>query len=175
MDKAFDEEGYRIRPLMDEDREKFFYEDEYWCKNYQMSIVWYLKLYIFADKYSVHQLRDDIMTAFLGQPHYWEWYPDPDERIIPLAYDNLPASTKFYQLLVYSTAHFWAPCIDTASLLRSIREWDAEFALEVSFALAQRAIWNQEPSTSIHIYHNHLGLNEKACRERIKNRAHIIR
>jgi hypothetical protein len=70
MDKAFDEEGYRIHPLIDEDREKFFYKDEYWCKNYQMSIVSYLKLYIFADKYSVHQLRDDTITAILGQSHY---------------------------------------------------------------------------------------------------------
>jgi hypothetical protein len=50
--------------------------------------------------------------------------------------------------------------------------------------LTQRVIWNQEPSTSIHIYHNdqmnscifheHLGLNEKACRERIKDRAQIF-
>jgi hypothetical protein len=59
-----------VHSLIDEEREKLFYEDEHWCNNYQMSTISYLKLYIFADQYSVHQLGDDIMTVMLGQSFY---------------------------------------------------------------------------------------------------------
>jgi hypothetical protein len=54
--------------------DKVYFQDECWTKNYNMSIFSYLKLYIFADKYSVHQLRDDVLTVILGQAFYWEGF-----------------------------------------------------------------------------------------------------
>jgi hypothetical protein len=70
--KAFDELDYQTRPLSGSQRRKLYYENEMWTDKYRMGVVSNLRLYIFADKYSVHQLRDDIMTAMLGQAHDWE-------------------------------------------------------------------------------------------------------
>jgi hypothetical protein len=63
---AFDEAGYKICATSDDERDKLYYMDDCWVKSYQMSFVSYLNLYIFADKYSVRQLRADILTAMLG-------------------------------------------------------------------------------------------------------------
>jgi hypothetical protein len=185
--KAFDETGYKIHHLTDEDRERLFYEDEYWYKNYQMSMVSYLKLYIFAYKYSVHQFRDDTMTAILGQSRYWEWYADSGETIVPLACDHtfqhLP---RYHQFMEYCTVHFWLPSPGnhTATCLRNLREWDEAFACEVSIQLALWHRRDREVGTSTDmceyrdlnscVYHEHLVLDDVACRERSKENAHIF-
>lgn len=59
--KAFDESDYMCLP-----DGSMYFDDEIWIKHFNMSSISYLNLYVFADKYSVHQLRDDIMTAIHG-------------------------------------------------------------------------------------------------------------
>lgn len=55
-------------------------------------MISFLNLYIFADKYPVHQLCDDAMTALIDQIDTWGWHPDPTFAFVSKAYSNLPTS-----------------------------------------------------------------------------------
>jgi hypothetical protein len=96
-----------------------------WLNWYNMAKVLYLNLYIFADKCSFHQVRDDIMTAMLGQAKTWFWYNDPTETLISTAYDKLPSSVKFRRWIVIWAAHLWLTEAgeDVGLRLRSLHEW----------------------------------------------------
>tara|TARA_R110002003_G_scaffold95_1_gene7234 strand:+ start:10143 stop:10826 length:684 start_codon:yes stop_codon:yes gene_type:complete len=185
--KAFDELDYQTQPLSDSQLQKL-YEDERWTDKYRMGVVSYLSLYIFADKYSVHQLRDDIMTAMLGQTYDWNWFPEPDEDLLILAYDNLPESAKFLRFMVLCAAYCWvtedtADCRERLALLRL---WRQEFALEVAVALAEAVQINHkdEPTTfpgflgkdsqDSCVFHEHLEHDKDSCRKRIRNKAHVF-
>ena len=104
---AFDEEKYQTQPLSD--RGNDFYENKVWLKHHRAMIESYFNLYIFADEYSVHQLRDDILTAMLGQAHNWDVFPHMDEELVAAVTNHLPGSAKFTQFLALGTAFFWLP------------------------------------------------------------------
>lgn len=120
-------------------REKMYFQDKTWLENYRTVLESYLNIFVFADQYSVHQLRDDILTAMMGQAHNWEWFPDPDEDLLASAYDRLPNSAKFMRLLVISTAHCWLADVnaDCVARLQLLRQWNSDFASEVSLIQAQ--------------------------------------
>jgi len=184
---AFDEHGYQPWLVSDTKLCAMYYDDEAWVKNAKMSLVSYLNLYIFADKYSVHQLRDDILTAMLGQAFAWDWYPDPEADLLATAYDNLPNSARFLKFLVVCTALFWLVVSDgdCTARLRTLRQWQPDFAFEVSMKQAQMlhkghknddgvfvSYHEQLPNSCV--FHEHLVCNANACRERIKNKSHVF-
>jgi hypothetical protein len=187
LPKCFDKCGYQSHAMSFDDIGKVYFNNEYWMRNYQMSAVLYLKLYIFADKYSVHQLRDDILTVMLGQASYWDYYPDPEQTLLTLAYNNLPDSAMFHQFMALITVYFWlpVPTEDAAARLRRLSEWQPDFALDVSVKQAQMLQKNRNDKESIDwygyveklnscIFHEHLVLDKDACRERIKNKIHVF-
>jgi hypothetical protein len=122
--KSFDEVGYQNVRSCEDAGEDMYFEDAQWKKNYLMAQTSSLNLFIFADKYSVHQLRDDIITALLGQANTWRWSPDPNQELITKAYDNLPETAKFHKFMVHCTAHCWLaePGQDLTARMRSLVE-----------------------------------------------------
>lgn len=64
---VFDEEAFHTRS---DDEDKIF-DHERWLPNTISFHLTLAKLFILADKYSVPQLRDDILTALIGQS--WKW------------------------------------------------------------------------------------------------------
>ena len=66
-------ESYSVEELNDR-----YYNNPIWISSYQHISMSLLKLYIFADKYSVDQLRDDILSALMGYSLSWQWWPDPE-------------------------------------------------------------------------------------------------
>jgi hypothetical protein len=72
---ALDEGMYHPIVLDNEQTDTLYYKNKEWLTNFRSTVTSYLRLYIFADKYNVHQLRDDILTAFISQAQAWNWWP----------------------------------------------------------------------------------------------------
>jgi hypothetical protein len=98
-----------------------------------------LSLYIFVDKYSVHQLHDDFMTAMFAQSTSWEQFPEPTPHLLTTVYNNLPSSAKFHRLIILCIAYFWLTEAEANPTvrLRSLHEWQPNLAFEISVALTQ--------------------------------------
>lgn len=192
-----DEGGYHPLPLhlpascesLIETREEYELRE----KNYNMAQVSYLKLFIFADKYNVHQLRDDILTAMVVQLQAWNWSPDFNQDLLTLAYDNLPDSTTYLKFTVQFTTHFWLlesthpfnkDCeLDVTGRLRLLQKWRPDFAFEVGLAqaLTLQKSKDEHELSSYYIsnpnsgaFHDHIGHDQAACRKRIGNKAHVF-
>ncbi|ORY16108.1 hypothetical protein BCR34DRAFT_137245 [Clohesyomyces aquaticus] len=87
------------------------------CRSIYEITVAFLELYIFADRYSVHQFRDDILSALFGYCIASRWWPDPNVDLINNAYENLPPTAQFIRFLVIPFSYFFNPL--KASPLRS--------------------------------------------------------
>jgi hypothetical protein len=109
---ALDEHNYCVVFKTERPQEDVCFESAEWINNYRATVVSYLRRYIFADKYNIHQLRDDIMAAVIAQVRAWNWWPDPDKELIQFAYANLPKSSKFLRFLVLSAVYLWLPLPD---------------------------------------------------------------
>lgn len=146
-----------------------------------------LNLYIFADKYSIHQLRDDIITDLLGQANTWCWSPDVNQALLTKAYKNLPESAKFHQYMIHCTAHGWLaePDQDLAVRLHPLMERQPTFVFEVSLAqgqIIQKCSKNRDGRYYMFsdcikdsCYSNeHLVYDKSACRKRIRTKAHLF-
>lgn len=111
----------------------FNFENPGWVNMYRLSLLSFLRLYIFADKYDVPQLRDDVLTALVAQSNTWGWWPDVERELIEFVYANLPPVSKFIRFLVMATAYVWLAqygCC-SASKVREIREMNEDFAFDV--------------------------------------------
>jgi hypothetical protein len=185
--KAFNEAGYHSPRLSGDQPDTLYNKNTTWMAQYNMTTISYLNLYTFADKYLVHQLRDDIMTALLGQANSWELFADPTPKLLTTAWEKLLASAKFQRWMVLSTAYYWAtePGKDLAIRLRSLNEWQPDFAFEVSLAQAQILQNKQDRAEGLAYYHLkampdscvlhvRLVLSKDECRERIKSKAHVF-
>jgi hypothetical protein len=75
---------------MSEAQSNAFHTHSTWLAHYCAFIMTIARFYIFADKYRVPQLKDDIMTALVVQYSAWGWWPDPAADLISLIYGNLP-------------------------------------------------------------------------------------
>lgn len=142
------------------------------------------RLFILADKYSVPQLRDEILTALVGQCRRWSWWPDEDE-LASLTYGNLPASSKYSKFLVYSIAWVGIPHgeVDAEQKMQTLRELNPDLAFEVGMSYAVQARSHEDSKMSIDIskylpnaclFHDHTDLTETACRKRIASRPHVF-
>jgi hypothetical protein len=137
---AVDEDKHRLGPYPDEGNNNTYFKNKEWRASFQSTVTSYLRLYIFADKYNVRQLRDDIMTAFVAQVHACNWWPDPDEELIQFTYANLPTSSKFLRFFVVSAAYLWVPLPgeDCATKMRAMRAMHTDFAFDVSLVQGER-------------------------------------
>jgi hypothetical protein len=67
--KVFDEYGYQTLPISYEWLDHLYMKRVSWLEKYRPVPLSYLRLFIVADKYSVHQQRDDILTSMIGHVH----------------------------------------------------------------------------------------------------------
>jgi hypothetical protein len=167
---------------------QMYYEDSTWIGTYNKYLTSFLNLYIFADKYSVHQLRDDIMTAIFVQCFTWNWFPDPNQQWLAAAYAALPPSAKIVRLMILTAALYWLPDggKDLATRIQTLHEWQPAFASELSLAQAKMLQAQRDGAPlSLHSYcrtsfassckfHEHLLLDQNACRERIREGANVF-
>jgi hypothetical protein len=185
---AIDNDKYHPIVVVDEHTNQMYFNNEEWLRNFRSTIISYIRLYTFADKYNVHQLQDDILTAFIAQAHTWNWWPDPDKELIQFAYSNLPKSSKFLRLLVLSTAYLWLSTADgdTVAKLRAIQAMHPDFFFDVSVAQTERLRNSVSAKVGIPfrladgipnscVLHEHLVHSKEQCRPRIRNNAHIFK
>ncbi|KAI4663655.1 uncharacterized protein J4E78_004071 [Alternaria triticimaculans] len=183
--RAIDESAGRHSPeVLEEAKRLCFYNPE-WLDNYLLLLLSFLRLYIFADKYDVPQLRDDVLTALIAQSTTWSWWPGPQKKLIKFTYANLPPSSKFTRFLVLSTAYtwFWRPEDCSATKLRALKEANEDLAFDVAVVQIQR-LKDEKSSKDMPsrlkdalpnscALHDHLH-NAEMCRERIYNQPHIF-
>ncbi|KAI4928972.1 hypothetical protein J4E85_005594 [Alternaria conjuncta] len=157
-----------------------------WINGWRLSLLSFLRLYIFADKYNVPQLRDDVLTAMVAQSNAWNWWPDIDRELLDSAYANLPPSSKFIRLFVLSTAYCWLPELETCSAtrIRTMMEMNEEFAFEVIVVQNQMLkdnmssgglpLWMEDAVPDSCTLHEHLVQEAKQCRKRIRDQPYIF-
>ncbi|KAF9695042.1 hypothetical protein EKO04_006998 [Ascochyta lentis] len=178
---AFDEETfYTCCETAD-----LFYANMIWTDNVDRFYLCMAKLFTFADKYSVPQLRDDILTALVGQCWRWNLWPNHESDLVHVAYSNMPASSKFAKFLACSIA-----CValttskgDAVVKMQSLRNLNPDLAFEVSLVYAGLAQKHKNYSISVDIsdillsscpYHDHSLISKEQCRKRIADRPHIF-
>ncbi|KAI4935537.1 uncharacterized protein J4E92_002828 [Alternaria infectoria] len=183
--RALDEPGYH-QLTHSEDTDKLYFENPEWFEGYCLSLLSFLRLYVFADKYNVPQLRDDVLTAVLAQSISWNWWPDIEQGVIQFAYANLPSSSKFIRFLVISTAFVWLSqdgnC--SATKLRILRELNEDFAFDVTVVQFQRLktkktsegvpLGMKDAVTNSCALHEHLVQDAEQCRKRIHHQPYIF-
>jgi len=183
--RALDEPGDH-QPTYPEDTERLYFENPEWAEGYCLSLLSFLRLYVFADKYDVPQLRDDVLTAVVAQSISWDWWPDLEQGVIEFAYANLPSSSKFIRFLVISTAFVWLSQDEncSANKLRMLKEKNEDFAFEVMIVQNQRfrnekssdgmPLWLEEALSNSCVLHEHLVQDAGQCRRRIHDQPYIF-
>jgi hypothetical protein len=166
---------------------RLYWKNDEWLQQYNDCTTSLTKLYIFADRYAVHQLRDNIMTAICGRALAWDWWPDPDEDFLRLAYDNLPASCQLIRFFVIEQATLGITSGDVETNMKNLHSWNSEFYMQVTMLMAKRleAVDNRKREADIVEFedllpnscavHEHMVLDKDACRERLANRMHIFK
>ena len=171
-----------LRKLAPEDVDKRYHSNPSWHATYQEVIKTLVRLYVFAHKYSIHQLGDDVMTTYMGYCVSYGLYPDADDAdIIELAYANLPPNSSLARYFVLSTVYFWTPLkatLESGKLDRLHRR----FIQDVMTAQAQRGqppnrgettATKLVPSLARYglrdscVFHEHAGTSEHECRSRM--------
>ncbi|KAF2866632.1 hypothetical protein BDV95DRAFT_611683 [Massariosphaeria phaeospora] len=161
---------------------EMYYDKDAWVSGFNSLMMECTKLYIFADKYSIPQLRDDITSALVGHSHGWGWWPDPDIDIIELVYNNLPSSSGLIRLLVLFTAYSWSSSPNVIAWKDRFRGFHPEYLLDVLFAQAQ-LLENEihgeggipyDGMLNSCVVHEHLELGEEECRERLAKHSYIF-
>jgi hypothetical protein len=104
-----DQEKYPPKVPEDEQADALYYKNKDWLANFRSTTISFLRLYIFVDKYNIHQLRDDIMTAFVALVMAWGWWLNPDKEPIQFAYPKLSNSSKFLKFYLTSAVYCWLP------------------------------------------------------------------
>ncbi|KAH8733150.1 hypothetical protein GQ44DRAFT_721366 [Phaeosphaeriaceae sp. PMI808] len=178
-----------FRKMAAEEVDNLYHKNPSWQAKYQEVVKSLIRLYIFANKYSIHQLKDDVMSTYIGYCISYGFYPDPDDvEIIELVYKNLPPTSMLSRYLVLSTIYFWTP----ANLTLESGKLDRlhpRFTRDVMTAQAQRSLPPNDGETNITkvvphlakyglvnscIFHEHLNVNEKYCRHRLTNSKFIF-
>ncbi len=172
-----------------EERNRLYYKNPNWISSYQRISRSLLKLYIFADRYCVDQLRDDVLSALMGYALYWQWWLDPEDiEFINMAYDALPSSSPFLRFIVMPNCYFWQPP-ESAKDLAQLEALHPRFLLEVIGAKARREEGLYEGSigqigslpnnaedglADSCLFHEHLVFNREECRKRLMERPFIF-
>ena len=183
---ALDELGGHQKRWDVEEIEGLYLKESEWINGHRLSLLSFLRLYVFADKYNVPQLRDDVLTALTAQSISWCWWPDVERETIESAYANLPPSSKFIRLLVLSTAYCWLskPGTCSATRLRTIKEMNEDFAFDVMVVQNERLketessegmpFWLEDAMPNSCTLHEHLARDAANCRKRIRDQPYIF-
>jgi hypothetical protein len=180
-DPLFDEKRYHA--VYADDNGYLYYENKKWSENAYKLYLGLTELYILAHKYSVPQLCDDVVTAFVGQCWKWYWFPaEYDEALILLTATNLPASSNLRKFLACSIAWPETPR-NPEHTMRYLRKLDPDLAHEIGviYAMELYEADTGEASTDLddHLpnackFHDHTHLDQDQCRKRIASRPHIF-
>jgi|TARA_R110002003_G_scaffold95_1_gene7232 hypothetical protein len=173
-----------LRKMSPDEVDRRFDNNPSWHATYQEVVKSLIRLYIFANKYSIDQLRDDVMSTYMGYCITYGLYPDPDDvEAIELAYMNLPANATLSRYFVLSTIYFWSPAKHTLES-RKLEGLHKRFILDVMVAQAQRGQPPNKSETKANktvpqlarhglknscVFHEHLAITEEACRCRLAN------
>lgn len=160
--------------------------DPVWLTRYGLTLVVAARLYIFAHKYRVVQLEDDIVTALFVQSYAWgDWWPDPEAEVVALIYSSLPRDCDLTRLLVHCSAFLWATedcCRDRIQILRDMH---TDFMFDVCVLMANalkghenfkytRPTYFEDGTRDSCEFRGHLPLDKASCRKRITNYPHIF-
>lgn len=178
-----------LRVIGPEELDKHFHSNSAWQGTYQEVVKALVRLYIFADRYNIPQLRDDVMSTYIGYCISHGLYPDPDDvEVIDLAYSKLPATAMLPRYLVLSTVYFWTPqklTLETGKLERL----HPGFTLDVMTAQAQRTQPPEEGQTDATktvpqlakyglrnscVFHEHQVIGREQCRSRLTHNKFIF-
>jgi hypothetical protein len=178
-----------LRSIGAEELDKLFHGNPAWQATYQEVVKALIRLYIFADRYNIPQLRDDVMSTYIGYCISYGLYPDPDDvEVIDLAYTKLAATALLPRYLVLSTIYFWTPVKLTLESGKLERLHPA-FTLDVMTAQAQRGQSPQEGETDSTkavpqlakyglknscVFHEHQTLSGESCRHRLAHSKFIF-
>jgi hypothetical protein len=153
--------------------EKPYLKNKKWDENMKKFHLSLAELFIFADKYSVPQLRDDVVTAFVGQCWKWDAFPAGNNKaLILLTATNLPASSMLKEFFACCIA--WVGLVqdemrDIKGMMRSLRELDCNASKS-----PQIGVFLEEHIPNACVFHDHEHLNEDQCRKRIASRPQIF-
>lgn len=178
-----------LRVIGAEDLDKHFHRNPAWQSTYQETVKALVRLYIFADRYNIPQLRDDVMSTYMGYCISHGLYPDPDDvEVIDLAYSKLPPTSLLSRYFVLSTIYFWNPdklTLDSGKLEHLHRG----FTLDVMTAQAQRAQPPEQGQTDATkivpqlakyglrnscIFHEHQVIGRERCRSRLTHNKFVF-
>jgi hypothetical protein len=178
-----------LRSIGAEQLEALFHGNPAWQATYQEVVKALVRLYIFADRYNVPQLRDDVMSTYIGYCISHGLYPDPDDvEVIDLAYTKLPATALLSRYLVLSTIYFWTP-IKLTLESGKLERLHSGFTLDVMTAQAQRGQPPEEGETESTkvvpqlakyglknscIFHEHQTRSGESCRHRLAHSKFIF-
>jgi hypothetical protein len=178
-----------LRTLGAEEVDKRFHKNPSWQSQYQEVVKALVRLYIFADRYCIPQLRDDVMSTYIGYCISYGLYPDPDDvEIIDLAYSKLPATAMLSRYFVLSTIYFWSPAKLTLESGK-LERLHPGFTLDVMTAQAQRGQPPQKDETEATkivphlakyglanscVFHEHQNMDEVHCRHRLAHKKFIF-
>jgi hypothetical protein len=178
-----------LRAIGPEELDRRFHKDPAWQATYQETVKALVRLYIFADRYNIPQLRDDVMSAYIGYCISYGLYPDPDDiEVIDLAYSKLPATSLLSRYFVLSTIYFWTPVKLTLESGK-LERLHPGFTLDVMTAQAQRGQPPEEGETDATkivpqlakyglrnscVFHEHQALDENQCRHRLTHSKFIF-
>ena len=161
-----------------------------WLKNLNRFDISVARLFVSADRYGVLQLRDDILTAWLGQSWQWDWSPVIHPNLVILTRDHLPVSSQFVKFLASSIAwngFYPGSSSDAdAAKMRALHVLSPGLTLEAAIVLAQKLESSGSDDLDISVsvgqnipsaynFHDHVSLTHEQCRHRISTRQHIFR
>jgi hypothetical protein len=178
-----------LRAIGADELDKLFHGNPSWQATYQEVVKALVRLYIFADRYNIPQLRDDVMSTYIGYCISYGLYPDPDDiEVIHLVYSKLSATVMLPRYLVLSTIYFWSPeklTLESGKLERL----HPGFTLDVMTAQAQRSQPPEEGETEATktvphlakyglrnscVFHEHQTMSGERCRHRLAHSKFIF-
>ncbi|KAL5121702.1 hypothetical protein ACEQ8H_000389 [Pleosporales sp. CAS-2024a] len=180
-----------LRLVGQEELERRFHRNPKWQTTYQEVVKALVRLYIFADRYNIAQLRDDVMSTYIGYCISYGLYPDPeDTEVIELAYSRLGANAMLPQYLVLCTIYFWTPERLTLES-KKLEQLHGKFTLDVMTAQARRGQRREAGETETEatkavprlakhglenscVFHEHQALDGTACRGRLTSSKFIF-
>ncbi|KAF2750435.1 hypothetical protein M011DRAFT_484252 [Sporormia fimetaria CBS 119925] len=171
--KSFDFANVYMCPILGEDSltEKHFPYDDHCCIC--------SSIYVFADKYVVDQLRDDILTAIFVLSLHWESFPTVTPELTNNAYECLPASSTFLRYLVRSTAYFGNVGRLAENDVEQLKAHHPDFLLDLLIAQSMRLENHQDNERGIPfshregmanscLFHEHVERDKERCRFEIR-------
>jgi hypothetical protein len=164
-----------------------YYENTQWLAWWDATFCFLLQLYIFADKYSVDQLRDDILSAVMGHTLACDFWPRlTDATLICTTHEHLPLTAHFTRFLSTTMAYTITTNHKYKYACRAISdELPPSFLMEVmlrqscvverlqgDLGTVEHVFEDEVPNSCV--FHEHRTRNKDQCRQRLATCGHIF-